>query len=53
MLVEKGRMLIWPNHIPHAVERGTANEAEDRITVPFNLMICGMIDLFTARLDLS
>jgi uncharacterized protein (TIGR02466 family) len=50
---EKGRLLIWPSHIPHAVERGTADEAEDRITLPFNIMIRGLIDLFTARLDLS
>ena len=53
MPAEKGRVLIWPSHIPHAVERGTANESEDRITLPFNIMIRGMIDLFTARLDLS
>jgi uncharacterized protein (TIGR02466 family) len=53
MPAEKGRMLIWPSHIPHAVERGTANEAEDRITLPFNIMIRGLIDLFTARFDLS
>ena len=50
---EKGRMLIWPSHIPHAQERGTADEAEDRIVVPFNIMIRGHIELFTARLDLS
>jgi uncharacterized protein (TIGR02466 family) len=50
---EKGRMLIWPSHIPHAVERGTADETEDRITLPFNIMIRGLIDLFTARLELS
>ena len=50
---EKGRMLIWPSHIPHAVERGTADETEDRITLPFNIMIRGLIELFTARLDLS
>jgi uncharacterized protein (TIGR02466 family) len=53
MPAERGRMLIWPSHIPHGIERGTANEAEDRITLPFNIMIRGMIDLFTARLDLS
>jgi uncharacterized protein (TIGR02466 family) len=53
MPAEKGRMLIWPSHVPHAVERGTANEAEDRITLPFNVMIRGPIDLFTARLDLG
>lgn len=53
MPAEKGRVLIWPSHIPHAVERGTANESEDRITLPFNIMIRGLIELFTARLDLS
>ena len=49
---EKGRMLIWPSHVPHAVEQGTADEAEDRIVVAFNVMIRGLIDLPTARLDL-
>jgi len=53
MPAEKGRLLIWPSHIPHAVEQGTANAAEDRIVVPFNIMIHGLIELFTARLDLS
>ncbi len=53
MPAEKGRMLIWPSHIPHAVERGTADESEARITLPFNIMIRGLIDLFTARFDLS
>ena len=53
MPAEKGRMLIWPSHIPHAVEQGTAEESEDRITVPFNIMIRGRIDLFTANLDLK
>ncbi|MFL6546039.1 MAG: TIGR02466 family protein [Candidatus Udaeobacter sp.] len=52
MPAEKGRMLIWPSHIPHAVEQGTADESEDRITVPFNIMIRGLIDLYTANLDL-
>jgi Putative 2OG-Fe(II) oxygenase len=50
---EKGRMLIWPSHVPHAVEQGTADETEDRITVPFNVMIRGRIELFTASLNLS
>jgi uncharacterized protein (TIGR02466 family) len=49
---EKGRMLIWPSHVPHAVEQGTANEAEDRIVVAFNIMIRGLIEQPTARLDL-
>jgi uncharacterized protein (TIGR02466 family) len=50
---EKGRVLMWPSHVPHSVEQGTADESEDRITVPFNVMIRGAIDLFTARLKLS
>ena len=45
---EKGRMLIWPSHVPHAVEQGAANEAEERIVVAFNIMIRGLIDLPTA-----
>jgi uncharacterized protein (TIGR02466 family) len=49
----KGRMLIWPSHVPHAVEQGTADEAEDRIVVAFNVMIRGLIDQVTARLELS
>jgi uncharacterized protein (TIGR02466 family) len=49
---EKGRMLMWPSHMPHAVESGTADETEDRIVVPFNIMIRGLIELFTATLDL-
>jgi uncharacterized protein (TIGR02466 family) len=48
---EKGRMLIWPSHVPHGVEQGTANEAEDRIVLAFNIMIRGLVDLPTARLD--
>jgi uncharacterized protein (TIGR02466 family) len=49
----KGRMLIWPSHVPHAVEQGAANEAEDRIVVAFNVMIRGLIEQVTARLELS
>jgi uncharacterized protein (TIGR02466 family) len=50
---EKGRMLIWPGHIPHAVEAGTADADEDRITLPFNVMIRARIEMFTASLDIS
>ena len=46
-------MLIWPSHVPHAVELGTADDTEDRITVPLNIMIRGRIELFTASLNLS
>jgi uncharacterized protein (TIGR02466 family) len=50
---EKGRMLIWPSYIPHSVEEGTADESEDRIVLPFNIMIRGRIELLTASLTLS
>jgi uncharacterized protein (TIGR02466 family) len=50
---EKGRMLLWPSHVPHAVEEGGADSAEDRIVVAFNVMIHGRIENSTARLDLS
>jgi hypothetical protein len=46
-------MLIWPSHVPHAVEQGTADESEERIVVAFNIMIRGRIQLSTASLDLS
>ncbi len=49
---EKGRMLIWPSHMPHAVEQGSADESEERIVVAFNVMIRGLIELHTGRLDL-
>ena len=50
---EKGRMLMWPSYLSHAVEYGTANEDEDRIVVAFNIMIRGLIDRRTARLELK
>ena len=52
MPAEKGRMLIWPSHVPHAVEQGAADEAEERIVVAFNVMIRGRIEAHTAYLDL-
>jgi uncharacterized protein (TIGR02466 family) len=52
MPAEKGRMLMWPSHVPHAVEEGKANESEERIVVAFNIMIRGLIEVPTARLDL-
>jgi uncharacterized protein (TIGR02466 family) len=51
MPAEKGRMVIWPSHMPHAVEQGSADETQERIVVAFNIMIRGLIDLPTARLD--
>jgi hypothetical protein len=50
---EKGRLLIWPSYLSHAVEQGRANVEEDRIVLAFNLMIRGKIDRPTARLDLK
>jgi uncharacterized protein (TIGR02466 family) len=50
---EKGRMMIWPSHVPHAVEEGNADEAEDRIVLAFNVMIRGLVEQPTARLCLS
>ncbi|HEY2528006.1 MAG TPA: TIGR02466 family protein [Xanthobacteraceae bacterium] len=50
---EKGRMMIWPSHVAHSVEQGSANEAEDRIVVAFNIMIRGLIEQPTARLHLG
>jgi uncharacterized protein (TIGR02466 family) len=50
---EKGRMLMWPSYLAHAVENGTAIEDEDRIVVAFNIMIRGLIDRRTARLELK
>ena len=50
---EKGRMLLWPSHMPHAVEQGSADEAEERIVVAFNLMIRGLVDLSTARINFA
>jgi uncharacterized protein (TIGR02466 family) len=49
---EKGRMLLWPSHVPHAVEQGSADESDVRIVVAFNVMIRGLIDVSTARLEL-
>ena len=50
---EKGRMLMWPSYLSHAVDYGTAKEEEDRIVLAFNIMIRGLIDRRTARLELK
>jgi uncharacterized protein (TIGR02466 family) len=49
---EKGRMLLWPSHVAHAVEEGGADATQDRIVVAFNVMIRGRIEISTAGLDL-
>lgn len=51
MPAEKGRMLMWPSHVPHAVEEGTADEMQDRIVVAFNVMIRGRSEISTAALN--
>jgi uncharacterized protein (TIGR02466 family) len=50
---EKGRILIWPSFLPHAVENGKANVDEDRVVIAFNIMIRGTIETQTARLVLA
>jgi uncharacterized protein (TIGR02466 family) len=50
---EKGRMLLWPSYLPHAVEQGSAeDETEERIVVAFNIMIRGRIEEATMSLEL-
>lgn len=51
--VEKGRMVIWQSHMPHAVDEGNAADDEDRIVVAFNIMIRGWINVPTAKLKLA
>jgi uncharacterized protein (TIGR02466 family) len=51
MPAEKGRMLMWPSHVPHGVEQGTADESEERIVVAFNVMIRGAVERHTMRLE--
>ena len=48
---EKGRMLMWPSHVPHAVEEGNADESQDRIVVAFNVMIRGKSEMSTAAIN--
>lgn len=50
---DKGRMLLWPSHVPHAVEEGSADGSQDRIVLAFNIMIRGKVEISTARLDLA
>jgi uncharacterized protein (TIGR02466 family) len=50
---EKGRMLIWPSFLLHAVEAGRCKSDEDRIVLAFNIMIRTTIETTTARLELK
>lgn len=47
--IEKGKMVLWPSYLPHAVDNGNADDAEDRIVVAFNIMIRAKVDLLTAK----
>ena len=46
--IEKGKMVLWPSYLPHAVDNGNSDDAEDRIIVAFNIMIRGKVSLLTA-----
>ena len=50
---EKGRMLIWPSFLLHAVEAGKCKSDEDQIVLAFNIMIRTTIETTTARLELK
>jgi uncharacterized protein (TIGR02466 family) len=50
---EKGRLLIWPSYLLHAVEAGQSTSEEDRIVIAFNIMIRTTIETITARLELK
>lgn len=49
---EKGVMLFWNSWLPHSVEVGFCEEDEDRVTIAFNIMIKGEINIKTAHLVL-
>jgi uncharacterized protein (TIGR02466 family) len=50
---EKGRLLIWPSFLLHAVEAGRSESHEDRIVIAFNIMIRATIETITSRLELK
>jgi uncharacterized protein (TIGR02466 family) len=47
--IEKGRMILWQAHLPHAVDNGNADDKEDRIVVAFNVNIRGKVTMETAK----
>jgi uncharacterized protein (TIGR02466 family) len=49
---EKGRLLMWPSYLLHAVDAGQSQSEEDRIVIAFNVMIRTTIETITARLEL-
>jgi len=49
---EKGRLLMWPSYLLHAVDAGRSASKEERIVIAFNIMIRTTIETITARLEL-
>jgi len=49
---EKGRLMMWPGFLLHAVAAGKCRSDEDRLVIAFNIMIRGTIETTTARLEL-
>jgi len=49
---EKGKMLIWPSWLVHGVELGRSKENEYRISIAFNIMLKGTVNIPTKRLVL-
>jgi ectoine hydroxylase-related dioxygenase (phytanoyl-CoA dioxygenase family) len=50
---EKGRMIMWPSYLLHAVDAGKSTTDDDRIVIAFNIMIRTTIETMTARLELK
>jgi uncharacterized protein (TIGR02466 family) len=50
---EKGRLLMWPSYLLHAVDAGRSDSPEERIVIAFNIMIRTTIETTTARLELK
>ena len=42
-------MILWQSYLPHSVDNGNADDAEDRIVVAFNVMIRGKVETLTAK----
>lgn len=50
---EEGMMLMWPSWLPHGVEHGYSVHDDYRISIAFNIMIKGTVELPTKRLILT
>jgi uncharacterized protein (TIGR02466 family) len=47
---EKGKMLVWPSWLMHGVELGRSQEKEYRISIAFNVMLKGSVNIPTKRI---